>query len=269
MTGALKYEWTRIRTIASSYWMSGFAVVLSVGIALLIAVLSSAHDMQELNLAQFTSWVLTAGASFAGIPVLAAAFFAVMGAMTMGHEYRYGTNKATLTALPDRVAVYAAKCLILFVWVTVSVAAILLLNALVAALFMGNPQFSTDAIRPIVNYWGYCVGFAFAGLGLAAIFRNQTGAIVAVLVWPFVLEPIVYTVLGVIGERSNNAGMGAITNLLPASAGRRSIFDPYDIFAGFSGVIHTWGVGGSTLVFWIGILLVVGGGVTSFLLRDA
>jgi len=268
VTGALKYEWVRIRTIASSYWMSGLAIGLSVGIALIIALFSSAGDIRELNIVQFTSWVLTASASFAGIPVLAAAFFATMGAMAMGHEYRYGTNKATLTALPDRVAVYAAKSLVLVAWVSAAVATILLLDFAVAWLFMNDPQFTSDAIRPVLNYWGYCVGFALAGLGLSAVFRNQTGAIVTVLVWPYVIEPIIYGVLGGIGEASN-AGIGKITNLLPTSAGRRSIFDPYGLFAGYGGQIDTWGVGASTLVFWIGVLIVVAAGLTSFVTRDA
>lgn len=268
MTAALKYEWVRIRTIASSYWMSGLAIGLSVVIAVLTALFSSAGDIEELNIVQFTSWVITAGASFPLIPVLAAPFFATMGAMAMGHEYRYGTNKATLTALPDRVAVYAAKVIMLVAWVTAVVALILLLDSLVAWLVMSDPQFSSDAIRPMVNYWGYCVGFALAGLSLSAIFRNQTGAMVGVLVWPYVIEPITYGVLGGIGA-STNAGIGKLTNLLPTSAGRRSIFDPYDALAGYGGSIETWGIGASTLVFWVGVLIVVGAGVASFITRDA
>lgn len=248
--------------------MSGLAIGLSVAIALLIALFSSTSEVQSLNIAQFTSWVLTAGASFSGIPVLAAAFFAVMGAMAMGHEYRYGTNKATLTALPDRIAVYAAKCIVLVLWVTVSVALIVLLDFAVAALFMSNPHFASDAIRPLLNFWGYCVGFAVAGLSLAAIFRNQTGAIVAVLVWPYVFEPILYGVIGAL-SRSSHPEIGNLTNLLPTSAGRRSIFDPYDLMAGYGGVINTWGVAASTVVFWVGVMLVLCGGVASFVLRDA
>ena len=62
------------------------------------------------------------------MPVLAAPFYAVMGCMAMGHEYRYGTNKATLTAIPDRIAVLAAKALVLLAWVLVTVIATLLLN---------------------------------------------------------------------------------------------------------------------------------------------
>jgi ABC-2 type transport system permease protein len=267
VTAALRYEWVRIRTIASSYWMSAFAIALSVGVALLIALFVSAPEVQELNIAQFTSWVLTAGASFSGIPVLAAAFFAVMGAMAMGHEYRYGTNKATLTALPDRIAVFAAKCIVLVAWVTAAVAAIVLLDYLVAAIFMSDPHFSSAAIRPLLNYWGYCVGFALAGLSLSAIFRNQTGAIVAVLVWPYVFEPILYGIVGAIGRR--HPSIATLTNFFPSSAGRRAIFDPYALMAGYGGFVHTWGVAASIIVFWVGVAIVVSAGVASFVLRDA
>ena len=36
----------------------------------------------------------------------------------------------------------------------------------------------------------YSVGFGIAGLSLAAVFRNQAGAIVTALVWPLVIEVI-------------------------------------------------------------------------------
>ena len=32
MTGALKFEWVRIKTIRSSYWMSAMAIVFTAGI---------------------------------------------------------------------------------------------------------------------------------------------------------------------------------------------------------------------------------------------
>jgi hypothetical protein len=164
--------------------------------------------------------------------------------------------------------VYAAKVIVLVAWVTAVVAVILLLDAAVAVLVLTDPQFSSDAVRPILNYWGYCVGFAVAGLSLAAIFRNQTGAMVGVLVWPYVIEPITYGVLGGIGA-ARNEQIGELTNLLPTSAGRRSMFDPYDTLAGFGGEIDVWGVGASTLVFWVGVLILMGAGVASFLTRDA
>jgi len=267
MTGALKYEWLRIRTIASSYWLSGLALFLNAMVCLVIALSVTASDVSDLDVAQVTTWAWTAGASAPITPVLAGVFFAIMGVMAMGHEYRYGTNKATLSAIPDRIAVLTMKAFVLSAWVAAVVAASLLLNLVVTWLFLDGPDFEVGAWRPIVNYFGYCIGFGLAGFALAAILRNQVGALAAVLVWPLVLEPIFYGILTIVGENSN-AGIGKLTNLLPASAGRRMMFDPYDALAGFS-VVDTWGVAGSVVVFWAGVLGLVLIGSVLFIKRDA
>ena len=86
-------------------------------------------------------------------------------------------------------------------------------------------QTSVAAMRPVLAYWSYCLGFGLAGFGMAAVFRNQTGAMVLVLVWPFVLEPIINGILFAFNQ--TNDAFGELTNLLPAAAGRRSMFDPY------------------------------------------
>jgi ABC-type transport system involved in multi-copper enzyme maturation permease subunit len=268
MTGALKYELMRIRTIRSSYWMSGMAILFSAAITTILAIFVHSSDIEDTDIAQVTTWILTAGASLPVTPVLAAPFYAVMGCMAMGHEYRYGTNKATLTAIPDRAAVLTAKALVLVGWVLVTVVATLLLNLAITGLFMDNPTWSSSAWRPIVNYAGYCAGFALAGFGLASVFRNQVGAIVTALLWPLVAEPIIYGVAVGISQASDSS-IGNLTNLLPASAGRRSMFDPYELSVGFGTDINVWGIGTSTFVFWLGVILVIAAGCTTFIKRDA
>jgi ABC-type transport system involved in multi-copper enzyme maturation permease subunit len=270
MTGALRYEWVRIRTIASSYWISALAVALTAGIALLLATTLSSADFNETGVTDsvLSNVVAIGGGSLPAIPILAAAFTAVLGALAMGHEYRYGTNKATLSALPDRVAVVAAKVVILVLWVAAVVATAVVVDIVIGAIFMD--QFSPDSgmVRPVLAYLFYCEGFAIAGLGLASVFRNQTGAIVAVLTWPFVIEPIVYGILAVISQRSN-ASVGKITNLLPASAGRRTMFDPYSVWAGLSGSVDTWGLTASFVVFTVGVVVTLVAGCVLFVTRDA
>ncbi len=269
MTGALKYEWMRIRTIRSSYWMSALAIALTFGITLLMALSVSTSDLgSDFDFYQATTYIILAGASGPVIPVMAAPFFAVMGVMAVGHEYRYGTNKATLSAIPDRVAVLAAKLVVLIAWVLATIAVTLLLNLAITWLLLDNPSFGSHLVRPLLDYTGYCVGFAVAGMGLAALLRNQTGAIVAVLTWPLVIEPIIYGVSVAISE-ATGGGIGKLTNLLPASAGRRSIFDPYDVFAGFGNSVDVWSLSASVIVFWAGVLLALLAGAASFVKRDA
>jgi ABC-2 type transport system permease protein len=270
MTGALRYEWVRIRTIASSYWMSALAIVLTAGIAMLLAATLSSSDFSQSGVtdAVLSNVVAIGGGSLPGIPILAAAFTAVLGALTMGHEYRYGTNKATLSALPDRVAVVAAKVIVLAIWVAVVVAIAVVVDIVIGSLFMDNFAVGSTMVRPVLAYLLYCEGFAIAGLGLASLFRNQTGAIVAVLVWPFVIEPIVYGIMAVIAEHSN-AGIGKFTNLLPASAGRRTMFDPYSLWSGLGGSVDTWGLTASFVVFLVGIVAALAAGTVLFVTRDA
>ena len=269
MTGALRYEWMRIRTIRSSYWMSALAIALTFGITLLMALSISAADLDDEfdSVYQVTTYIVLAGASGPVIPVMAAPFYAVMGVMAVGHEYRYGTNKATLSAIPDRVAVLAAKLVVLVAWVLASIAITLLLGMAITWLLLDNPQFGSHLVRPLLNYTGYCVGFAVAGMGLAALLRNQTGAIVAALTWPLVVEPIIYGVSLAISE-TTGGGIGKLTNLLPSSAGRRSMFDPYEAIAGF-GNGEVWSIGAAVIVFWLGVILVLAAGATSFIKRDA
>jgi ABC-2 type transport system permease protein len=278
MTGALRYEWVRIRTIASSYWLSGLAVVLSAGIAVILClVVNSAqstagrgNDLGDLAPPTiFTTWIVTAGASGPVMPVLTAVFFAVMGAMAMGHEYRYGTNKATLTAIPDRLAVISAKSVVLTAWVAVTSVLILVVNYLVALLLVSRASLDSGALRPLLFYVLYAVGFALAGMYLATILRSQVGAIVTVLVWPMALEPIVFAILRFAG-RATDVGLGKFANLLPASAGRRSMFRPYDLFANLDVSLATiWSLPVSTIVFWCGIALLVASGCYLFFTRDA
>jgi ABC-2 type transport system permease protein len=270
MRGALRYEWMRIRTIASSYWMSALAVLLTAGIALLLASTLSSSDFDEVGITDsvLSNVVAIGGGSLPGIPILAAAFTAVLGALAMGHEYRYGTNKATLSALPDRMAVVSAKVIVLAIWVAAVIASAVVIDMVIGWLFMGSFTLGSGTVRPVLAYLFYCEGFAIAGLALASVFRNQTGAIVAVLVWPFVIEPIVYGILAVISQRSN-ASIGQFTNLLPASAGRRTMFDPYSVWSGLGGSVDTWGLAASFAVFAVGVVAALVAGSVLFVTRDA
>ncbi|MFY9916264.1 MAG: hypothetical protein WAK18_16450 [Nocardioidaceae bacterium] len=269
MRGALRFEWVRITTIRSSYWMSGMALVFTAAITLLISVFVSASDMTDMDIPQVTTYAVLAGASGPVIPVMAAPFFAVMGCMAVGHEYRYGTNKATLTAIPDRIVLLTAKLIVLLAWVLTVVVATLLLNMLITWAFLDQVNFSSEIIRPMATYTVYCLGFSVVGFGLAATLRNMTGAIVAALTYPLVVEPIVYGITVAIGTNKSEQ-IGNLTNLLPAAAGRRMLFDPYSIFAGFGATdLNVWGVGAAVLVFVVGVLIVLTAGTTLFIKRDA
>jgi len=275
MKGALLYEWKRITTVRSTYWFSAMAVGFSALIAFFIALGFSASDLTSnnqgvSNFVQASTLVVTAGGSVFIVPILSAPFCGVMGAMAFGHEYRYGTIKQTLTAVPDRVTVFLGKLIVLVAWLLAVMAGIVLVNIAMGALFLDSFSLDKAAVRPIVDFVLYNVAFGISGFALAAILRNLAGALVAVLVYPFVLEPIAFTTVRLV----HPGNMARLANLFPASAGRRTIFSPYEFYANpfteaTTDVVHVWGLAASTVVFWSGIALVLAVALGLFLRRDA
>jgi ABC-2 type transport system permease protein len=267
---ALAYEWRRITTVRSTYWFSGLTIGLSGLIAFFIAFEFSASDFTSTGISNFlqaSTMVVTAGGSLVAVPVISAALCGVMGAMAFGHEYRYGTIKQTLTAVPDRLAVFAAKLVVLVGWLLVLMLLVVGIDLVLGEIFLTSFSLSGNAVRPIVDFVAYNVAFGVAGLALAAILRNLAGALVTLLVYPFVVDPIVYNIF-----RFGNVGsFSRLANLLPASAGRRTMYSPYELFANNAteAKVTAWGLGASTAVFWAGILLMVVVALALFLWRDA
>ena len=153
------------------------------------------------------------------MPVLSAPFCAVIGAMSFGHEYRYGTIKQTLTAIPDRVDDVLRQARRAGGWLLALMVVVVLVNTAMGGLFLDGFSLSGEAVRPIVNFVLYNVGFGIAGFALAALFRNLAGALVGVLVYPFVIEPIGYNILRIVKLGS----LDRLANLFPASAGRSQV----------------------------------------------
>lgn len=122
MIDALRYEWMRLTTLRSTYWLAGLGIGLHLLVMLLIAWGISVSEMSPSDDQTF-SILATGGASIGGPPLLVAYLLGVIGVMAFGHEYRHGMIRATLTAVPSRAVVFAAKVLV--VTVVVGVVAVL------------------------------------------------------------------------------------------------------------------------------------------------
>ena len=101
MIDALRYEIVRLRTIRSTYWLIGIPLSLQLLISMLIAwrlpesgPLSGGDDSFAI--------LVTIGASLGVAPLFIAYVMGLLGVFSMGHEYRHGMIRATLTALPSR-----------------------------------------------------------------------------------------------------------------------------------------------------------------------
>jgi ABC-2 type transport system permease protein len=188
MLDALRYEWTRLTTLRSTYWLVGIGLLC----ALAIPVIAGFAVSDEPLTSQTVAAGLNGGASF-GIPFLAV-FMAIIGIFATGHEYRHGTIQPTLTALPQRSRLITAKLLVI-AGVTVGVtAASMALNSLALLIFWGEvPGLFEDPLRSaLLGYVLYVLIYTLVGLGLGLLFRGVPSALVVIFLMPLIIEGVIF-----------------------------------------------------------------------------
>ncbi len=272
MIDALRYEIVRLRTIRSTYWLIGIALVFQLLVSMLIAGLYPESGPLSGGDDAFAI-LATIGASLGAAPLFIAYVMGLLGVFSMGHEYRHGMIRATLTALRSRVAVLAAKVVTIAVIAAVVAFVCSLLALLSGAMFgVGPPSFAgwRDLTVGIVLFTTL---FALSGLAIATLTRNQTVAVALVLLIPTVMESIVKTIVLAIKVSSDDptskGGIATLVKFLPYDAGgqmytRISVGRMLEIF----GIIPFGPVGGG-LVLAVFVALLLALSTWLLLRRDA
>jgi len=186
MRGALRYEWVRLRTLRSTWWLTG----LSFLIAVLLGLPALGMD-GTLTVVDYGDILTEGGLSVLLISVL----LSMIGIFAIGHEYRYGTIRPTLSALPHRSNVLAAKVIVVAGYVFVVTLLALVVRYIVAALILGHRLLDLGLFpSPMARVWigsiVYSVIVALVGLALAGLFRSVPAAIVTVILLPLLVETI-------------------------------------------------------------------------------
>jgi ABC-2 type transport system permease protein len=106
LRGAIASEFTKLRSVRSTYWTLGALFIVSVGLAVAICAGTAANLVNNPgNKAGFDATQTSLGAFFE----LGQLIIAVIGAMVITSEYSTGMIRTSLTAQPRRGVVYAAK----------------------------------------------------------------------------------------------------------------------------------------------------------------
>jgi ABC-2 type transport system permease protein len=223
LAGTIRSEFTKLRSVRSTYWTIAAMVIVSVGFAA-IAGFAIANNLHG-NPANKAGMDATQ-ASLGGFFELGQLIIAVLGALTITSEYSTGMIRTSLTAMPRRGTVYAAKLLV-FSTVTLVVSLITSFIAFFvgqaamsgsgvsASLFhsvtipanaiqngpTGNVTFSgTIVISPgtvltaIIGTALFVTVVAVIAFGLGAIIRHTAGAITSVIALMFII-PIILQLL--------------------------------------------------------------------------
>src|SRR5579859_4066656 len=106
--GALRSEWTKIRSVRSTMWTLGSAVIVTIGISVLGNWGRANHS--GASTARLAAEDLTQRSMF-GI-ILGQLIMVVFGALAITGEYSTGMIRTALTAQPRRVPVFWAKLLV-------------------------------------------------------------------------------------------------------------------------------------------------------------
>jgi ABC-2 type transport system permease protein len=220
LAGTIRSEFTKLRSVRSTYWTIAAMVIVSVGFAAIagFAIANNLHN-NPVNKAGMDA----TQASLGGFFELGQLIIAVLGALTITSEYSTGMIRTSLTAMPRRGTVYAAKLLV-FSAVTLVVSLITSFIAFFvgqaamsgsgvsASLFhsvtipanavqngpAGNVTFSgTIVITPgtvltaIIGTALFVTVVSLIAFGLGAIIRHTAGAITSAIGLMFIIPVIV------------------------------------------------------------------------------
>lgn len=194
---AIAAERIKLMTIRSPYWCLGLAVLFSIGVTSLFALLfSSISDVEGASVpSEGDIDGVALSVLLVGLTQFAVTVLMIMAVLGITSEYRFSTIRATFLATPNRTIVLVAKAL---VYIALTFVAMLILTLVcLAILKAGIGGFSFGDAAVIRHIWGVplfaslCV---LLSIGVGALVRQSAGAISIVLVWMWVLETILSAV---------------------------------------------------------------------------
>jgi ABC-2 type transport system permease protein len=174
----LRSESYKLRSVRSTLWTLAAAVVFNVALAALGAIfLPGALGAQEKATVDVTRLSL-AGIHLSQIAV------GVLGVLVITSEYSTGMIRATLSAVPQRRLLLAAKAIVfavtaLVIGVSSSFAAWFVFQAFLSDKSLQSQIGDPGVLRAVTGAGLYLVVLGLLGLGLGAIIRSSAGAIAA------------------------------------------------------------------------------------------
>ncbi len=181
LSGLLRSEWTKLRSVRSTMWTLGLTLVIGVTVSV-IATASTRANWSSMSPASRTGFD-PIGTSLVGV-VFGQLTIGILGVLAMSAEYGTGTIRATFAAAPRRPLMLAAKAAVfglvaLVVSEIVAFGSFLVGQALLSAPATHATLSTPGAWRAVIGSGLFLCLIGLFSLGLATIIRHTAGAISA------------------------------------------------------------------------------------------
>lgn len=189
----VRSEWTKLRSVRSTYWSVFAAAILGIGLGALISAISASHYQTDPTVR--LGWNPT-DRSMRSL-ALAQLAFAVFGVLVVTSEYSTGMIRTSLAAVPRRFRMMSAKLLVFGVVALISGEIIAFATFLLGqALIHGKaPSASLSqhlVLRAVVGAGLYLVVIGLLGAAFALVLRHAAPAIAVIVAMLFILPGVAF-----------------------------------------------------------------------------
>ena len=216
ITGLVKSEWTKIRSLRSSLVALVLLVVLTIGFTALFVGLTVAQWDKVIAVRKLayqldpTRLILGAGFQLSQLAIC------VLGVLVIANEYASGTIRASLLAVPRRTPMLVTKAVVfaalIFVVVEVAAFSSFALGAPILHSKISVGISDPGVLRAIVGAGLYGAVLGVFSIAIGAIVRHTAGGIAGIIAFVLVLSPLTQLIPGSIGDH--------IHAYLPTAAGQ-------------------------------------------------
>jgi ABC-type transport system involved in multi-copper enzyme maturation permease subunit len=239
-------EWTKLRSVRSTYWSLIALILVFPFFCWLIPYLTVSNWQQATPTTQANLLADPVGSILASGQFLGQLAVAVLGVMVTASEYSTGMIRSTLLASPHRVRMLAAKSIVFTLL-------ILVLGEVVAFIgfYIGRQTFkslltvdlNSGDVREVFGAGLYLAMLALFSLVLGSLLRHVAGAITGIVALLLVLGNIISLIPGKVGKylytyEPTNAGFAVVEKHVPTNF----LLSPWEGF----GVFALW-----TAALWI------------------
>jgi ABC-2 type transport system permease protein len=190
MLHLMKSEFIKLRTLRSTLTATIVLIIFPVAVTVLSAMFAKNPD---------ETMVIKVLVNTGIVSLL---LCGVLGVFAIAQEYSQGTIRITFAATPMRMKVFAAKALVISLWVAVSVAVLEGVGLIGANYALHSRGFDfgvmyqatpgvDSAWQVLFAFGAVCILFALVGFALGALLRSSPGAIATLILVPLLVEGIV------------------------------------------------------------------------------